>query len=257
MLTVQREKFVQGVVSGLSLTDAYIAAYPNAAKWKGNGAGNKASALAAEPAIRMRIESLREKNLLATEELFSLTHAQIKAAVLQDAWEVVSADPSELITYRRLNCRYCHGMGNEYRWRDEAEHWAELARVAGIIETWNPKRGKPPELPTCDGGFGFKRLAPPSPDCPKCEGEGIEEARVSDIRTLSGPARRLYAGVKVKKDGSIEVLTRDKEAARQLLAKHAGLIDDKVKVTGLMGVATTPLTPEVASAIAKQLQNDV
>lgn len=255
-LTARREKFAQEIASGKTQTDAYRSAF-TVGKMSDRTLWSKASEIANLAHVRERIEELKAMVKVEAEQLFTLTHAEIRAFVLQDAWEVANADPSELITHRRLNCRYCHGVGHKYRWRDEAEFWEELGRVGQVIESWNPKRGKPPELPTDEGGYGWKRLAPPSPECPKCEGEGLEESRVADIRTLSGPARRLFAGVKVKKDG-IEVLMRDKEAARALLAKHVGMIDDTVRVKGALGIVPVQsVTPEVAAAIALQLENKI
>lgn len=260
-LTARRELFVQHVAAGKSQREALVLAYPNAAKWKEGVAASRASDMAARPEVRARLDELRAMVQTKTETLFTKSIAEIRAFVLQDAWEVANADPSELITHRRLNCRHCHGRDHAYRWRDEKEFWSALAAASEAQDDWegrpaNKRARKRPELPTDEGGYGFKRLAPPSPDCPECEGEGIEDTRLADIRTLSGPARRLYNGVEVKKDG-VKVVLRDKEAARQLLAKHAGMIDDKFKIAGAILTAPADLTPEIAAAIAAQLQNDV
>lgn len=215
---------------------------------------SRASDMARVPEVHARIKELSA----AVADAAVWDMAKVRDAVLQDAWDVLHADTSDLITHRRLNCRFCHGQGHAYRWRDETEFWAELARVSAVIEGWGQRPGRPPELPTDEGGYGWRRLHPPAADCPKCEGEGIAEPFVPDIRTLSGPARRAYAGVKIKKDGSLEVLTRDKEAARATLAKAAGLADDTLKVKGLLGVVPLPaLTPEQVAAVARQLESDI
>ncbi len=258
----RREKFAQACASGQIQTEAYKTAYPNSTKWKEGVVASRASDMARVDEVRARIKFLRGLVDQGTQKLFSLTKAEAAALVLEDAYEVARADVSQLITHRRLNCRYCHGTGHEYRWTDEAEFWAALAAAGEAQERWEAvpearRRGKRPELPVDTGGYGFRRTHMPHAGCPQCEGEGIPDVFVADIRTLSGPARRAYAGVKIKKNGSIELLTRDKDAARQMLAKYAGVVDDTMKVTGVLGVTPLPqLTPEQVAEVAKRLEND-
>jgi phage terminase small subunit len=57
-----------------------------------------------------------------------------------------------------------------------------------------------------------------------------------DARLLSERARRLYAGIKVTKDG-IEVKMRDQDAALLNLAKHLGMFVQKVEHSGKNGGA--------------------
>lgn len=260
-LTARREKFAQAVAAGSTATDAYRAAFTvdgmaNPTIWA------RACEVRKDKKVAARIKELTAKTDNAVEELFTITKAEAAALVLNDAVQVLRADPSDLITYRRLNCRYCHGLHHAYRWADEAEFWEELGKASERQEAWDQtepdrRRGKRPELPTDEGGYGFKRLAPPLPACPKCEGEGIPETRVADIRTLSGPARALYAGVKVKKDGSIEVNMRSKEAARDLLGKYAGVVVDQVQHSGVVGLTPLPLTDEVRAAVLKAIERDI
>ena len=260
-LTAKREKFAQCVADGMPGADAYRAAY-DSQQMMDSTIYRRSSELYGNSEVRARIEELRKIKEEGTQKLFSLTKAQAAALVLEDAYEVARADVSQLITHRRLNCRYCHGTGHEYRWTDEAEFWAALAAAGEAQEKWEAvpearRRGKRPELPVDTGGYGFRRTHMPHAGCPLCEGEGIPDVFVADIRTLSGPARRAYAGVKIKKDGSIELLTRDKDAARQMLAKYAGVVDDTMKVTGVLGVTPLPqLTPEQVAEVAKRLEND-
>ncbi len=57
------------------------------------------------------------------------------------------------------------------------------------------------------GGYGYDDTLDPNPDCPQCNGSGIGRAHFHDTRDLTGPARRLFAGVKEGKFG-VEVITR-------------------------------------------------
>ena len=253
-----REKFCQEVASGKTQTAAYNIAFPRSLHWKEGTAASRASDLASKPDVRARLDFLRARVL----DEFVLTQARAKEVVLLDAWEVLHADTSDLITHRRLNCRYCHGKGHAYRWRDEAEFWQALANASTAQDEWDQtpedrRRGKRPELPTDEGGYGFRRTAPPAPDCPQCEGEGHEDVHVADVRTLGGPARRHYNGVKVKKDGSIEVLTRNKEAARELLARYAGVLVDRVQHGGTVGVFPMNLPDSVKAEILKAIEKDI
>lgn len=259
-LTPKREKFCQGVADGLTATDAYRAAYDP--KGSDTTTHARASELNRNPMLKARIAELRALVKTHTDDLFKITRAEAAALVLNDAVQVLRADPSDLITYRRLNCRFCHGMNHAYRWADEVEFWDALAAASERQAQWDQtpadkRRGKRPELPSEEGGYGFKRIAPPMPTCPKCEGEGVPETRVADIRTLSGPARSLYGGMKVKKDGSIEVVMRSKEAARDLLGKYAGVVVEQVQHSGVVGLTPLPLTDEVRAAVLKAIENDI
>ena len=72
MLTAKQEKFVQGLVSGLSQRQAYYEAFPNSKKWKPETVDNKASKLFKESEILARYNELmdehKEKALWTREE---------------------------------------------------------------------------------------------------------------------------------------------------------------------------------------------
>lgn len=62
MLTAKREKFVRGLVAGLSQRQAYYEAYPNSKKWKPETVDNKASKLFKENEILARYNELMEEH---------------------------------------------------------------------------------------------------------------------------------------------------------------------------------------------------
>lgn len=61
MLTPQQEKFCTGIACGLSQADAYRKAYPKSLKWKDKTVWVKASVLAANDKVQIRVKELAEK----------------------------------------------------------------------------------------------------------------------------------------------------------------------------------------------------
>lgn len=61
MLTARQEKYVQGLVSGKTQRQAYIAAYPAAAKWKDNTVDARACEALKNSKILERYQELRKK----------------------------------------------------------------------------------------------------------------------------------------------------------------------------------------------------
>lgn len=159
--------------------------------------------------------------------------------VLERFWAIVTADPRELIEYRRSCCRYCHGKDFGYQ-----RTRAELAKERS---TWEAKQAKSSkEIFDEQGGEGYNATKAPHADCPECFGEGVERAFVHDTRTYSASARALYAGVKVTKDG-IDVKMHDQTAALVSVARHLGMFDEK---------NITPADPsEVARAVRGALRS--
>src|SRR5699024_755209 len=62
VLTAKREKFVRGLVAGLSQRQAYYEAYPNSKKWKPETVDNKASKMFKENEILARYNELMEEH---------------------------------------------------------------------------------------------------------------------------------------------------------------------------------------------------
>lgn len=174
-----------------------------------------------------RVKALIDEQMARVAE-----EARIESADILREWlDIATADPSKLGRVRRVNCRHCWGVGHEYQWK--AREYAEACDAA--------MRADAP-MPDCSGGFDFRKTAEPNPACPECEGEGVEEVFVADIETLTGPERKLYAGLRMTKYGP-EVVLRDQDKARDNLAKYLGLLIEKRELTGKDGKPLIPAAP--------------
>jgi phage terminase small subunit len=175
--------------------------------------------------------------------------------LLQRFMDIATADPRELIGLKVGCCRFCHGDGHGYQWR-EREYLEQLtgvereqARMARAGEEGDV------QWPDIAGGFGFNHTLEPHPDCPQCRGEGVERFVPRDTDTLSDQALLLYGGVKVKKDG-YEIVIADREKALEQVGRIMGAFTDGLRlsgsVTGLFAVADLAKLDAPAAAKAYQ-----
>lgn len=215
-LPPRRQRFVFEYLKDLNGTQAAIRA-----GYARSQADVEAWRLLQDPDVQAAVKALqderaRELKLEANE-------------VLRHLVELAIADPNELIQHRRGGCRHCHGKLFGYQRtpaemeRDRAAHEAaELER-----QRKDPERHQPRVFDEA-GGVGYDPRREPHEDCPECFGEGVERIHLADTRHLSGPARRLYAGVKQTKDG-VQVLMRDQDKAIELIGRHLAMFKDKVE----------------------------
>lgn len=157
---------------------------------------------------------------------------QFKADDVVRRWiHIADADPNELIEMRRACCRHCHGKQFGYQ-RTAGEMKAAQAGWENAKKNAEAGVTVAPFDPM--GGEGYDARKPAHPNCPECFGDGVAFPFTKDTRHLSPGARRLYAGVKITKDG-IEIKMRDQDAALLNLAKHLGMFVQKVEVSGKDG----------------------
>jgi phage terminase small subunit len=173
-------------------------------------ASPKSTQLMKDPRVKALIAE-RTKTVTAA---FELTQAD----VLRDLFLVVKADSRDLSEYRIGCCRYCHGANFMYQMTPQEYRDRLAAYVARVGD----------KDPAClqfnmQGGVGYDKRKKPHPDCPECFGEGEGREVFKDSRTLSESARTLYNGVKRTKNG-LEIMSRDKDRARELAARHTGVI---------------------------------
>lgn len=144
--------------------------------------------------------------------------------VLDRYWRIATADPNQIITHRRVNCRHCYGVDHAYQWRSD-EEWTHacMTEVAAAA-----KEKRDVDVPSYGGGDGFNPTLSPHAKCPRCFGEGHGDVLIADTGKLDGDVRLLYKGVKVKPNGAIEVLMHDQMAALDRIAQHLGMNNDRM-----------------------------
>lgn len=199
---------------------AYKRAYPNAAD---STAANASCQLLQRPEIMAEVEK-REKMLHADL-------AMEAADVIRQIALIATADPRELVEHNVGACRHCHGASFKYQ-RKPQEYRDALAEYLKKSGADDPLGMQFDML----GGIGYRLDAGPNPDCPECEGRGIEYTVMKDTSKLSPAAARLYAGVKMTKDGkTIQMRSQDKMT--ELAGQHLGILKKTVEMTGKNGQA--------------------
>jgi phage terminase small subunit len=137
--------------------------------------------------------------------------------VIDKLYDILTADLSELIQHRRVNCRYCHGDNFEYQRKD----WEMDRDLNNYIA-----RGKNPEIFNKMGGGGFDDYGEPDPNCPNCMGHGVSKTYMLDTRKLSPKVRSAIASIKQTRQGT-EVKFYDWLKAFYVYAQMRGLIVER------------------------------
>ncbi|CAN7367571.1 terminase small subunit [Acidovorax sp. LjRoot117] len=198
------QRFVSEFLIDLNGSQAYMRAVPGTAE---KTARTMASRLLARVDVQAAIKA-------------GQTHlqgvAQVSAArVIQEIALVAFADPRELVETKVGCCRHCWGT-NFLRQRTQYQRDADF-------ELWR-KKAKEGEVFDEEGGTGFNPHLSPNPACIECCGDGHSRDVIKDTRYLSPAAAALYAGVRRTKEG-FQVLTQDKGAALDRLARHLGVFE--------------------------------
>jgi len=134
-------------------------------------------------------------------------------------WHTLAhADATELNPARRRCCRYCWGIDNQYQ--------LTLSEHRQLVQEHRRKFAKDRNPPLLDekGGPGFLPTKEPNSGCPECGGSGIWRLEPIDLENLSPGARMLFDGLKVYRDGSVEVRTRNRDTAMRNLSELLGFI---------------------------------
>lgn len=216
-ITAKQQRFVDEYLVDLNATQAAIRA----------GYSEKT---AQEQSSRLLSNVIVAEAVAAGQSALAEKTGITQQAVLNRWWQIATADPNAVIQFRRTCCRYCHGSGHRFQWRDAEEFALALANFNNRKKGEDAEPGEAPEgAPTDEGGYGYHRLADPHSACPQCYGEGRATVYATDTRKLDDAAKALYAGVKQTQAG-FEVKLQDQGKALENVARHLGMFNDKLKL---------------------------
>lgn len=228
-LPLEVEQFIQEYVICGNPGRAYRTVFGESRSKHPSRAGRD---LLSRPEVRARLRV--HQDAVATMSVKST------GALIRELEEIIEADVSELVYIRVGACRYCHGVGGFYQWRDMAEYEKAVNQAIEMRKA----------SPECTGGFGYRFDTAPNDECVHCEGAGLPRVMMADIDTISPGARRLYKGLECNSDGSIKkVLLHDQLAARVELHRIRGLHVERSLNLNLNG--NLPDAKEIASSPEK------
>lgn len=161
--------------------------------------------------------------------------------VMLDLQMQARADRHELTQHRIGSCRYCWSIGHRYHWRTHREFADAMEVYMGKGELHHAIYAPPDD----EGGYGYRKLRDPNPDCPECEGLGISFTTFADTSKLSPEARAIFGGVKETKDG-ISFILPDRAKALELIGKNLGMFVEKHEHGGKDG---KPIKHEVTTRV--------
>lgn len=231
-LTAQQLAFIEAYLT--EPTGNATKAYESVYRARGDVAGAAAARLLADVRLRKIIDERRaetaERSKLKIDD------------VVRHITEIIEADPRDLTEYRRGACRYCYGAEHLYQRTPR-----ELRDDYKAFEANRHKAGAP-QVFDMQGGTGYTPKRDPHPDCPECYGDGVGYEYFKDTRKLSKNAARLYAGVKVTKNG-LEIQTRSQDAAVKMLGEHLGAFVKRHEVTGKDGKPIASVSATVTAPL--------
>jgi phage terminase small subunit len=144
-------------------------------------------------------------------------------------WTLGTAQLTDLVEILHICCRHCHGIDHEYQWICKAEF--EKVRAETILELYEREEAIKvirsgdslnPLVPTDAGGYGFRKMKAPHPDCPWCSGIGETFVHTKDTKNLSEAGKLLFNGVRMTSNGPV-ISIQNRQKALYNLAKSLGM----------------------------------
>lgn len=235
----QRQHFALSISDRRFVEEYLLDLNARAAGVRAGLAPNVGSFLLGQQRIQFALERERAKRQTRTE-----IYAD---EVLRRWWLLATADVRELVQLRRGACRHCYGIDNQYQFTKN-----ELRRAVQRHQQMQLDR-RIPEANWVSfndlGGDGYDATKTPAKDCTECFGVGLPLVWLADSRDYSAAAAVLYDGVKVSKDGTVELKLRDRSAALENVAKHLGML---VQRQAIVTIDPTQLSDEQLDTVLRQ-----
>lgn len=217
LVKAREEMFINSYLTHFNASKA-----ARVAGWSNSECSRAGHFLLKKPHIRKQIDAALEVRLDRVRQGLEQVEAN-EHFVLQTWFDIIRADVNEIVQHRRTCCRYCYGHEGGYQ--------RTIKELERDYNAWK----RSPEALTDEfdeqGGVGYDLTLAPRGECFECFGEGVSNVHVADTRDLTPAAAALYAGVKQTKDG-VEIKLHSKEKALELMARHFGMLKDKMEHSG-------------------------
>jgi phage terminase small subunit len=138
---------------------------------------------------------------------------------------IAFADIARITEYHIGACRYCWGIEHRYQWRTPREFSEAVEQHMLKGEAYQANHPAPDN----EGGYGYLAKKDPNPDCPECEGDGIQQVRFKDTRDFTPAERAVFAGVEQTQHG-IKYRLNSQPDALLTIAKSLKMFKDEVEV---------------------------
>ena len=161
--------------------------------------------------------------------------------LIKRAATIIRTDTRKLMGVHIGACRYCHGDSHQYQWRTPREFSDAVEAYMAKGELYHAVHSEPNN----EGGYGYRKTARPHPGCIECDGLGVPYTQYTDTRDLSADEALLFEGFKETRDG-LQITLASKQAAFETLAKHYGILKEKIEHTGKDG---KPIQHEVTTRV--------
>lgn len=173
------------------------------------------------PSVQRLIAGLQAERMKRCE----ITHDDVLRR-----WDLLAgASMNELVELWRVPCIHCHGEDHRMQRTPHAMRRAQLRHLEQQLRLPTSERREFDE----EGGDGYDLRKPVysvengyDHNCPECHGLGETFAYFKDTRYLTPAGQILYDGVKIGKDGSVEMKARSRTHAEEMVSRHVGLMKD-------------------------------